>query len=226
MAKIESISTPLGAGRAAGIWPRFVALGDSLTAGAGDTGPDGLRVGWAQRLADILSVRTAVPCRLTNLAADVATVTQVLSEQLPVATAARPDLLSVTVGMNEIRARGFDELSFKAGLGQLLESLAATGATMLTCTLPDITVIMALTPEMARIARERVRLASDIIRGQAESYGAVCLDAWSLPGITDPGLYSPDRVHPNSRGHQFIAAAFADTLAPRWSGSRGSSAAR
>jgi lysophospholipase L1-like esterase len=208
------------------IWSTYVALGDSLTAGTGDAGRDGRRIGWAQRLADVLSVRTAARCQLTNLAVDGATVAQVLSEQLPAAAAARPDLLSVTVGMNDIRARGFDELSFKAGLGQLLEALAATEATVLTCTLPDITAIMTLSPEMAGIARERMRLASDIIREQAESYGAVCLDVWSLPGITDPDLYGPDRVHPNSRGHQLMAAAFADKLAPRWSRAPGGSAVR
>ena len=197
-------------------WSTYVALGDSLTAGTGDAGRDGLRVGWAQRLADILSVRTAVRCLLTNLAVDGATVSEVLGEQLPVAAATRPDLLSVTVGMNDIRARGFDEMNFKAALGQLFEGLAATDATVLTCTLPDITEIMPLSAEMAEIARERMRLASDIIREQAESYGAVCLDAWSLPGIKDPDLYSPDNVHPNSRGHQLMAAAFADKLAPRW----------
>ncbi len=198
-------------------WSTYVALGDSLTAGTGDESRDGLRVGWAQRLADILSVRTAVRCRLINLAVDGAIVSQVLGEQLPAAAAARPDLVSLTVGMNDVRARGFDELSFKAGLGQLLEALAATEATVLTCTLPDITTIMTLSPEMVDLARERMRLASDIIREQAESYGAVCLDAWSMPGITDPDLYAPDRVHPNGRGHQFMAAAFADQLAPRWS---------
>jgi lysophospholipase L1-like esterase len=198
-------------------WSTYVALGDSLTAGTGDAGPDGLQVGWAQRLADILSVRTAVRCRLTNLAVEGALVNQVLSEQLPAAAAAHPDLLSVTVGMNDIRARGFDELSFKAALSQLFEGLAATEATILTCTLPDLTTIMTLSADMTEIARERMRLASDIIREQAESYGAVCLDAWSMPGITDPDFYSPDHVHPNSRGHQFIAAAFADKLAPRWS---------
>ena len=198
-------------------WSTYVALGDSLTAGKGDAGRDGHQVGWAQRLADILSVRTAARCRLTNLAVDGVTVSQVLADQLPAVAGTRPDLLSVTVGMNDIRARGFDEMGFKAALGQLLEVLAATEAAVLTCTLPDITAIMELSPEMAEIARERTRQASDIIREQAESYGAVCLDLWSLPGITDPDLYSPDRVHPNSRGHQFMAAAFADKLAPRWS---------
>jgi lysophospholipase L1-like esterase len=196
-------------------WSTYVAIGDSLTAGRGDEGRDGRPIGWAQRLADILSVRTTVRCSLTNLAVDGATVHDVLSKQLPGVAARKPDLVSVTVGINDIRHRGFDELSFKADLGQLFETLAATQATLLTCTLPDLTVIMSLSQELHEIARERMRLASDIIREQAESYGAVCLDAWSLPGVTDPDLYGPDRLHPNHRGHQLIAAACADALAPR-----------
>lgn len=196
-------------------WSNFVALGDSLTAGKGDAGPGGRPVGWAQRLADVLSVRTAVRCTLTNLAEDRATVGSVLKEQLPKVVPAGPDLVSVTVGMNDIRARGFDEMTFKSELGQLLEALAATEAKVLTCTLPNIAAIMPLPPELTEIARERMRMASDIIREQAESYGAICLDTWSLPGATDPELYSPDRMHPNGKGHQFIAAAFADKLAPR-----------
>jgi lysophospholipase L1-like esterase len=196
-------------------WSTYVAIGDSLTAGRGDEGRDGRPIGWAQRLADILGVRTTVRCSLANLAADGATVHEVLSKQLPAVAARKPDLVSVTVGINDIRRRDFDELSFKADLGQLFEALAATQATLLTCTLPDLTVIMSLSQDLHEVVRERVRLASDIIREQAESYGAVCLDAWSLPGATDPDLYAPDRLHPNSKGHQFIAAACADKLAPR-----------
>jgi lysophospholipase L1-like esterase len=197
-------------------WSTYVAMGDSLTAGRGDEGRDGRPVGWAQRLADILTVRTAVRCGLTNLAVDGATVHQVLGKQLPAVAARKPDLVSVTVGMNDIRVRGFDELSFKADLGQLFEALAATQATLLTCTLPDFTLVMSLSPELHEVARERMRLASDIIREQAESYGAVCLDAWSLPGMADPDLYAPGGMYPNHKGHQFIAAACADALAPRW----------
>jgi lysophospholipase L1-like esterase len=197
-------------------WSTYVALGDSLSAGRGDEDRDGRPIGWAQRLADILTVRTAVRCSFTNLAADGATVRQVLSKQLPAVAARRPDLISVTVGLNDIRVRGFDELSFKADLGQLFEALAATEATLLTCTLPDLTLVMSLSPELHELAHERMRLASDIIREQAESFGAVCLDAWSLPGVVDPDLYGPDGMYPNHKGHQFIAAACADQLAPRW----------
>lgn len=196
-------------------WSTYVAIGDSLTAGRGDEGRDGHPIGWAQRLADILGVRTTVRCSLTNLAVDGATVHEVLSKQLPAVAARKPDLVSVTVGINDIRRRDFDELRFKADLGQLFEALAATQATLLTSTLPDLTVIMSLSQDLHEVVRERMRLASDIIREQAESYGAVCLDAWSLPGVADPDLYAPDRLHPNSKGHQFIAAACADILAPR-----------
>lgn len=196
-------------------WSTYVAIGDSLTAGRGDEGRDGRPIGWAQRLADILGVRTTVRCSLTNLAVDGATVPEVLSKQLPAVAARKPDLVSLTVGINDIRRRDFDELSFKADLGQLFEALAATQATLLTCTLPDLSVIMSLSQDLHEVVRERMRLASDIIREQAESYGAVCLDAWTLPGVTDPDLYAPDRLHPNSKGHQFIAAACADKLAPR-----------
>lgn len=73
-------------------WSTYVALGDSLTAGRGDEGRDGRPVGWAQRLADILSVRTTVRCRLINLAVDGATIGQVRAKQLPGVSAsqARP----------------------------------------------------------------------------------------------------------------------------------------
>ena len=196
-------------------WSTYVALGDSLSAGRGDEGRDGRPVGWAQRLADVLSVRTAVRCTLINLAVDGATVGQVLAKQLPAVAACRPDLVSVTVGMNDIRVRGFDELRFKADLGQLLESLAATQATVLTCTLPDITANMTLSPDLAEVARDRLRLTSDIIREQAQSYGARCLDAWAMPDVADPELYAADRMHLGSRGHQLMAAACADLLAPR-----------
>lgn len=193
-------------------WPTYVALGDSLTAGRDDHAPGGGRIGWARRLAGILSTRTAAPCALTNLAVDGASVAAVLEGQLPAVASIGPDLVSVTVGLNDIRDPAFSEESFAAGLGQLLDGLTATRATMLTCTLPDIAGLMPLPAELVDVARQRIRRASDIIREQAGRRGAVCLDTWAMPGASDPGLFGPDRIHPNASGHQLIAAAFADLL--------------
>jgi lysophospholipase L1-like esterase len=94
----------------------------------------------------------------------------------------------------------------------LLDGLNATGATVLTCTLPDIAAIMSLPTDLVEMARERMRRASGIIREQAASRGAVCLDAWAIPGAADPGLFGPDRIHPNASGHQLMADAFAALL--------------
>ena len=195
-------------------WSNYVALGDSLTAGRDDHGPTGVRIGWARRLAGMLSTRTAVPCALTNLARDGASVAAVLEQQLPSVARIGPDLVSVTVGMNDIRDPDFSQERFAAGLGVLLDGLAATGATMLTCTLPDIAAIMSLPVDLIEVARQRMRQASDAIREQAARRGAVCLDAWAMPGAADPELFGPDRIHPNGRGHQLMADAFAALLLP------------
>jgi lysophospholipase L1-like esterase len=196
-------------------WSNYVALGDSLTAGRDDHGPGGARIGWAWRLARILTARTAVPCALTNLAADGASVTEVLEWQLPAVAPIGPDLVSVTVGMNDIREPGFTEERFAASLGRLLDALTTTGATVLTCTLPDITAIMSLPADLVQVARQRLQRASDIIREQAAGRGVVCLDVWAMPGAADPDLFGPDRIHPNASGHQLMADAFAALLLNR-----------
>jgi lysophospholipase L1-like esterase len=195
-------------------WSRYVALGDSLTAGQGDDGPDGRPIGWARRLARLLTARTRVSCGVTNLAIGGATVPVVLGEQLPMVPELHPDLVSVTVGMNDIRVPVFSPAGFAAGMGRLLDGLAATGATVLACTLPDIAEIAPLPRELVEIAHARIRQASDIIREQAARCGAVCLDAWAMPGSNDPGLFGPDRFHPNASGHSLMATAFADLLVP------------
>jgi lysophospholipase L1-like esterase len=114
--------------------------------------------------------------------------------------------------MNDIRDPGFSEERFAAGVGRLIDGLAATGATVLTCTLPDIAAIMPLPVGLVEVARQRMRRASDVIRAQAAERGAVCLDAWAMPGAADPHLFGPDRIHPNGSGHQLMADAFAALL--------------
>jgi lysophospholipase L1-like esterase len=196
-------------------WATFVALGDSLTAGRGDVGSDGRPVGWARRLADLLSDRTGVACALTNLAVDGATVAKVLAEQLPQLDGISPDLVSATVGMNDIRGFEFSPAEFTADLRRLLDALAATGATVLTCTLPDIAGVVELPPEYVEIARDRLSLASDIIRDESARRGAVWLDIWAMSELTvRPELFTADRLHPNASGHRILATKFADLLLP------------
>ncbi len=196
-------------------WSQYVAFGDSLTAGRGDVGPDGRPIGWARRLAALLTDRTGVNCALTNLAVDGATVSRVLADQLPRLGDLAPDLVSVTVGMNDIRGPQFSPDRFAADVGRLLGALTQTGATVLTCTLPDIADVVPLPPEYVAAAHRRLSQASDVIREQAASCGALCLDTWAMKDVTArPDLFTADRLHPNANGHRMLAAVFADLLLP------------
>jgi lysophospholipase L1-like esterase len=163
-------------------------------------------------MARMLAERTGVPCVLTNLAADGASVGVVVERQLPVLAGLAPDLVSVTVGMNDIRDPDFDAARFGAGLDRLLDGVCQTGATVLTCTLPDISGMIPLAAELVAVARGRMAAASEVIRERAGRHGAVCLDLWQMPQVCDPGLFGPDRIHPNPAGHQLMAVTFADLL--------------
>ena len=156
-----------------------------------------------------------MPCALINLAADGARVSTVLEQQLPPVGRLGPDLVSVTVGMNDISDPGFILDRFSGQFGRLLDGLMLPGATVLTCTIPDIAGILPLPAGLVELARLRMRQASDAIREAAAARGALCLDAWSMPGAADPGLFGPDRIHPNASGHQLLATACADLLLAR-----------
>jgi lysophospholipase L1-like esterase len=163
----------------------------------------------------MLTESTGQPCALTNLAVDGAVVSQVVREQLPAACAARPDLVSVTVGMNDVRDGAFDRDVFAAELEDLFSTLAATDATLLTCTLPDIAALLPLPPALVEPVRERMRETSQVIREAAARHNAFCVDSWVRADVANPALFGADRLHPNAQGHQRIAGAFARLLLPR-----------
>ena len=72
--------------------------------------------------------------------------------------------------------------------------------------------LLPLPVDLVEVARQRLRQASDVIREEAGRRAAICLDLWAMTGAADPGLFGADRIHPNARGHQLIADAFAALL--------------
>ncbi|KAB2350976.1 GDSL-type esterase/lipase family protein [Actinomadura rudentiformis] len=190
-------------------WPIYVALGDRLGAGPSGRHND---LDWHARLARTLAERTGRPCALTDLSADRATVTEIIDDQFPAVPARRPDLISLTAGMTDILDPEFEESRFSSDLKWLFDGLAAMSATLITCTLPDIAERLHIPSVLVPMVQDRVRLAGEAIRAEAAAHGALCVDAWALPGMADPANYSEDRPHLNSRGHQLLADNFADLM--------------
>lgn len=186
---------------------RYVALGDSQTEGLGD-GDDvrGLR-GWADRLAEQIA-RESPGLLYANLAVRGRLAGQVRAEQLAPAVALRPDLATVVAGVNDLLRPRFDADEVAGHLEAMFAELTGQGARVATLTFPDVARI---TP-LARPIGARAAALNGRIREAARRHGVVVAETSSHSVVTDPRLWSPDRLHASPLGHARIAAAVAHAL--------------
>ncbi|KUO09736.1 SGNH/GDSL hydrolase family protein [Streptomyces sp. DSM 15324] len=191
-----------------GAYLRYVALGDSHTEGVGD-GDDthGLR-GWADRLAEHVA-RHSPGVHYANLAVRGRKAHEVRAGQLAPALAMRPDLATVVAGVNDLLRPSFDADEVAGHVEAMFAALTAQGATVATLTVPDIG---RMTP-LARPLGPRVQALNERIREAAGRHGVVVADTAAHPVVTDPRLWSADRLHSSPLGHARIAAAVAHALA-------------
>ncbi|OFJ51352.1 SGNH/GDSL hydrolase family protein [Mycolicibacterium grossiae] len=186
---------------------RYVALGDSQTEGLWD-GTDATGVyGFADRLAVRLD-ELHPGLRYANLAVRGRRIADVLDEQLPVALAMAPDLITTCIGMNDVTrpGRSFDRAL--VDLDHLHDRLAETGATVVTTTFPDLARIL----PVGRFIARRVVQINDVIRSAATRHGFRLVDLYVAPSMSDPQVWSDDRVHGSPAGHALFAEAAAEAL--------------
>ena len=186
---------------------RYVALGDSTTEGLDDPRPGGGYRGWADRLAERLAVEE--PGLLyANLAVRGRRLPQVHAEQLRPALELEPDLVTVVAGLNDLLHRRYDPAAMASELEAMLTELRATGATVATFTLPDVSAVV----PFARFVRPRLDLYNEAILDIGARTGAIVMDLASAPITRDPRSWSVDRLHASTLGHVRIAAGMCDAL--------------
>ncbi|MFJ4869660.1 SGNH/GDSL hydrolase family protein [Streptomyces sp. NPDC088757] len=186
---------------------RYVALGDSQTEGVGDGDDTGGLRGWADRLAELLA-HDRPGTLYANLAVRGRLAGQVRAEQLAPALALRPDLATVVAGFNDLLRPGFDADETAGHLEGMFAALARQGARVATLTFPDVGRI---TP-LARPLAPRVRALNARVREVSRRHGVIVVETGHHPVVTDPRLWSPDRLHAGPLGHARIAAAVAQAL--------------
>lgn len=195
---------------------RFVALGDSLTAGVGDP-VDGVWRGWAALLGGGAG-GTGGPGEgwaFRNLAESGALTRDVEERQVPAALALRPDLAAVLVGVNDTLRRAFDIGDLAGRLDRVCGALAGHGALLLTACLPDPGTMLGLPAALARPLARRQRALNAVVHALSERHDAVHLHLADAAWTADRSLWSADRLHPGERGHRVIAARFHALLAAR-----------
>lgn len=186
---------------------RYVAVGDSQTEGLWDVDDSGTLIGFADRLARIIDMHSP-GLSYANLAVRGKRVRDVLDEQLPQALSMRPDLITVCVGMNDVTRPGRKFRQALVDLDEMHRRLASSGATVVTTTFPDITRIL----PAGRLLVSRVLEINDVIRTAATEHGFRLVDLYYAESMTDPEVWSPDRVHGSRSGHLLFAAAAAEAL--------------
>lgn len=186
---------------------RYVAVGDSTVEGLEDPGPDGVYVGWADRLARHLADQHG-EVLYANLAVRGQTVREVRATQLERAVALRPDVAVVVAGVNDLLRPRLTPETLREDLLATYAALHEAGATVLTFTMPD----MARVAPLAVLLRARLRALNEVVYEARDRYGTLVADLATEPSSSDPVLWHDDRLHANTEGHRRVAAALAETL--------------
>ncbi|KAA0961235.1 glycosyltransferase [Microbacterium sp. ANT_H45B] len=185
-------------------WQRYVALGDSLTEGLCDPGPEGTLRGWADRLALLLASRGGL--HYANFAIRSKRVRDVCEIQLPRAIELRPDLVSVLIGANDLVKPRVDVPALAAELESAVARLRGIGA--------DVVLVTPFLPDRRAAAVYAARFASfaTALAGIAARTGAILIDTDLHPTLPERPHWGEDLVHLSSRGHRFLAYRVGEVL--------------
>ncbi len=191
------------------VFERYVAIGDSTTEGLDDPHLDPARGyrGWADRLAEQLA-RVNPGLAYANLAIRGRKLPQIRAEQLEPALAMEPDLASIIGGVNDILRSSVDLDGIAGDLEHISSSLRDSGATVLMATYPDLSQTISFAS--SRFG-PRIAPFNETIREIAGRTGSRVIDL-EKDDIGHPSLWSTDRLHASSLGHERIAAVAADAL--------------
>ncbi|WP_104091076.1 SGNH/GDSL hydrolase family protein [Arthrobacter sp. GMC3] len=178
---------------------RYVALGDSFTEGLGDTDaslPNQVR-GWADRAAEQLALaHPEGEFGYANLAIRGKKMGQILAEQIDVAVAMKPTLVTSYAGINDILRPKVDIDAMIARYSDGIAKLAATGARVLIFTGFD-----ASTSKVFASIRGRTAIYNELVREVADTHGAELVDYWRFREYNDWRLWGIDRMHMSTPGH-------------------------
>ncbi|MCL8009596.1 SGNH/GDSL hydrolase family protein [Streptomyces sp. AS02] len=183
----------------------LVAVGDSFTEGMSDLLPDGSYRGWADLLATRLATRTP-GFRYANLAVRGKLIKQIVEEQVGVAAAMRPDVITLVGGLNDTLRPKCDMGRVRGLLEEAVETLAPSCEQLVLMRSPG-----RQGPVLERF-RPRMEELFVCIDELAERHGALVVDLYGAPSLSDPRLWDVDRLHLTAEGHRRVAEAVWQTL--------------
>ena len=189
---------------------RYVALGDSFTAGAeGDAAAP-----WADELA--LALEDVNPgFEYHNLAVHGVPSADVAAHQLEPALALGPDVVTVICGANDVLLSVRPDIgAYAATFDHILTRLrsALPGAIVLTATMPDLSRFMPLRPRTRERVTRGMRQLGEATRSVARRHRVHCMEWAEHPQAVVRDNFAGDGFHPSLDGNRRAAAEVMRTL--------------
>lgn len=189
----------------------YVAMGDSTTEGVGASKPD---KSFAALVFAALK-REYKHVAYHNLGNNGAKVNDVVVNQLEKAIALRPDLVTLSVGTNDLRERTKSAL-FEKELSYLVEKLKMeTDAKIMVNNIPDLSNIPAIPFILRLYCRILVKRFNKVIGNLTDKYQVVLVDLYKHTGMFTkrfPQMISADGLHPSDIGYALWATAIISNL--------------
>lgn len=179
---------------------KYVALGDSLTAGAGTQNyQDSLPF-----LVGANLVKTGVRVEVVNLALSGVGVKQVLNEQVPRAILEKPDFITLLIGINDIHNLVPPD-SFRKDYSKIISLLTArTRAKIIVINIPYLGSDRILLPPYNALLDSKTKLFNDVIKKEVKDKDIRHVDLYKQTAELfkkASNLYSEDQFHPSKEGY-------------------------
>jgi acyl-CoA thioesterase I len=197
----------------------YVALGDSTVEGVGATSTDR---NYVSRLYERL--RSVYPnARVQNLGRGGATSADVLRRQLDRAVAQRPQLVTLSIGPNDITTR-VTVRAYESNLDAILGRLRnETAAVIVVNLIPDLAVTPRFSRSDAREAVGRQSIAfNEVVERLGRAHGVDLVDLFTASRLElplRPDLVWTDGYHPSDLGYarwaELVWAAVETRIAPK-----------
>ncbi|MDG5803586.1 SGNH/GDSL hydrolase family protein [Streptomyces ossamyceticus] len=178
----------------------LVAVGDSFTEGMSDRLPDGSYRGWADLLASRMAARTP-GFRYANLAVRGKLIGQIVDEQVDVAAAMGADVITLVGGLNDTLRPKCDMGRVRGLLEEAVERLAPACKQLVLMRSPG-----RQGPVLERF-RPRMEELFACVDDLAARHGALVVDLYGAPSLSDPRMWDVDRLHLTAEGHRRVAEA-------------------
>ncbi|WP_308798665.1 SGNH/GDSL hydrolase family protein [Agromyces silvae] len=194
----------------------YAAIGDSFTEGVGDELPDGSARGWADFVALALARAAREPIGYANLAIRGRKLSPIVEEQLEVAIALRPDVISFNGGGNDMLRPRMPEERVAGLFRTAVHRIRDEGIHVLMLSGANPTDHLPL----GRVFDARGARLTAALLDLAELDGVTFVDNFNDRGLRDIRYWSPDKLHLNSLGHTRVASnvltAIGVPVPPEW----------